>query len=333
MMNAGYGGNVYGAAQMQYGGPDAFYGSPPPKPAFTIGQRALRRLDCPTVCGAVLVPWFVFVVTYMTLSFKVHYDFPAVAGMVCLATLGFTCMIGYKALRGVMARNNGDDTSDPTWYIFFFWTCLIAWMVAVSAGYLNFVHNMRPYYDVSNLNFYPSVDPANFHGQQMMDAGQISFVDNAHLDLSRSMGFRNQATYCVAPIVTGDDVLGNYDFWAVGLDCCSGGTADFHCGEFNNQNAHAGLRLMDDDQRSFYRLAVQQAEAAYTLEARHPLFFHWMAEPMHELQAYSDDGYKFFLLGIFTFFAVQLFLLIAAIVVLSKFGSFSAPISALGQFI
>jgi len=318
---------------MPYGAADGFYAAQPQKMQYSIGQRALRRLDCPTVCAALLVPWFLFIITDMVLSFKVHYDFPAAAWAVCMIGLGFTCTFGYKAVRAIWARSSGDDNSDPTWFIFFFWTCLIAWMVAVCCGYLNFLHNMRPYYDVSNLNMYPQVDPAQFHGQQMMDAGQISFVDGAHLDLSRSMGFRNQATYCVAPIVTGSEVLGTYDFWAVGLDCCSGGSADFQCGEFNNQNAHAGLRLMDDDQRSFYRLAVQQAEAAYSIEARHPLFFHWMSEPMHELQAYSDDGYKFFLLGVFTFFAFQLFMLIAAIVVLSKFGSFYAPISAIGSYI
>ena len=39
-------------------------------------------------------------------------------------------------------------------------------------------------------------------------------------------------------------------------------------GEYNNPGAHSGLRLLDDEQRPFYRLAVEQAEAAYSLKAR-----------------------------------------------------------------
>ena len=77
--------------------------------------------------------------------------------------------------------------------------------------------------------------------------------------------------------------LETYDFWAIGMDCCSVNAADFHCGaglgwilsvrperakgqartggEVGNFKAHSGLRLLDDRQRSFYRLAVEQAGA------------------------------------------------------------------------
>jgi len=37
---------------------------------------------------------------------------------------------------------------------------------------MNFVYNMQPYYDIENLNTYPSVNPSTESGQQMMDAGE-----------------------------------------------------------------------------------------------------------------------------------------------------------------
>merc|ERR1719345_356910 len=158
----------------------------------------------------------------------------------------------------------------------------------------------------------------------MMDGGQLMFTEGSKLDLSMSMGFKNLELYCVAPIVGGSDPkhISSYDFWAVGMNCCSGSKADFHCGEFNNPRAAAGLRLMRDDQRAFFRLAVQQAEAAYNIKAAHPLFFYWMQDPVAEMNSYRDDGFKYYLLGIFTHFSFNLFCVVCAVVGFSKIGRY-----------
>merc|ERR1719487_3180586 len=117
------------------------------------------------------------------------------------------------------------------------------------------------------------------------------------------MAFKNRDTYCVAPIVINQTRnASSFDFWAVGLNCCSGRPGDFNCGEYNNPHASSGLRVMRDDQREFYRLAVKQAEAAYDLKAKHPLFFYWMEDPGAEIAAYMDEGFKYYMFGLVTFF-------------------------------
>merc|ERR1719310_1515840 len=126
-----------------------------------------------------------------------------------------------------------------------------------------------------------------------MDAGQVEFVPGTHLDLSLSYGFKMGDTFCIAPIVGPNQTTGKkdgkrYDFWAIGLNCCSGHAPDFHCGEFQNPKAIRGLRLMDDDKRNMHRLAVKKAQAAFNLKVSQPIFFNWLADPAAEIGAYQD---------------------------------------------
>merc|ERR1719271_1613360 len=99
----------------------------------------------------------------------------------------------------------------------------IAWASGFGLGDNNFHVHMQPFYDIKKMNVYPSVDPSKYNGQQFMDAAQILFTPGSHLDIRKSMGFKDGQIYCVAPVVSGDANASQdmYDFWAVGMNCCS----------------------------------------------------------------------------------------------------------------
>jgi hypothetical protein len=109
-----------------------------------------------------------------------------------------------------------------------------------------------------------------------------------------------------------------FQTFPTGLNCCSSVSSDFRCGEFNNPHARNGLRLMRDDQRPFFRLAVQQATAAYSIKSTHPLFFYWLQDPVAEMNSYRDNGFKYYLLGIFSHFAFNLFMVGVAVIGFSR---------------
>jgi len=295
-----------------------------PAGAFVHSQR--RRLNIVAMAMALFVPWVLFSTLYAVLSFSLHYTEPTTTyGIVGVGFL-VVLLSAFFAVDAVRRKELPDGSRrQPSWYIFICVTSLLAWVLAVGAGETNFVENLQPFYDVLNLNTYQSVDPSKMRGQQLMDAGRIIFVKEATLDLSKAMSFKNLDRYCVAPVTmsSGNEshaTLANYDFWAVGTNCCTD-TGEFHCGDFHNPHAHAGLRLMRDEQRAFFRLAVQQAEAAHSVKAIHPLFFTWMQDPVVELNSYQDEGFKYYTVGMFSHFVLQLFLVLCAALAFSKMGT------------
>lgn len=276
------------------------------------------RLNFPAIAACLFLPWLLFCLMYATMSFSLHYT-DKLTCYLCVC-LGLICVAIFvlMALDSVK-KQNYDPQTDSSWPVFLAAVLFLAWASGVALGDLNYYYNMEPFYDTSNLNSYPSVDPSRMPGQQVMDAGQMTFVPGSRLDFKKTMKFTNLDTYCVTPIVNGqNETQSSYDFWAVGMNCCTGVSSTFACGEFNNPNAISGLRVMRDDQRTFYRLAVKQAEAAFRIKAKHPLFFHWMQDPGAELAAYNDEGFKYYLFGVYGFFAVLLFLVIVAAIFFSS---------------
>jgi len=229
-----------------------------------------------------VAPIAIFAVTMWLLSFNLHYSSPPVPWiMVFLLAL---VPVAFLALA-FKARSVGAHTSG---WVYAGVMTLLALLAGVVLGDMNYWFNSQPFYDIQTMNAYWAVDPSTSHGKQLMDAGRVYFKDTARVDVTKSMGFKNLDTYCVAPIVSAPNAT-VIDFWAVGLNCCSSG-ATFTCGDVENPIVHAGLRAMRDEQRPFFRLAVNQAGAEYNISAPHPLFFYWMGNPSVEVVGYRDQA-------------------------------------------
>jgi len=293
-----------------------------------FGRRQHQRMNFVAACQCVFVPWILFCLVFGVVSFDIHFHKPMLCwllvGAACLVVLG----IGRHALAALRAKWRHDESNEPTWYVFLFITAAISVIVAVILGDQVFSNFMQRYYDYLNLNDYSSINVSTMRGQQLMDGARLNFVNGTSPDLRKAIGFQNLHTYCVAPLSIADpnnvrSELASYDFWAVGIDCCSGDNTDFHCGEYNNPKALAGLRLLEDSDRAYYRLAVQQAEAMYHIKAEHPLFLYWTADPVQEMQSWKQEGYKFFYLGMLVHFFWQLFVVSLAVAGFEKMGNFA----------
>jgi len=177
--------------------------------------------------------------------------------------------------------------------------CLtVATMFAWILGDGNYWTYMATYYNIQDLDTYVNVDPSTERGQSFMDGGQVYFKESTYVAVENANAFRNNGIYCVAPIVRqplanqGSErqveiegtfdmpASGTFDFWAVGINCCDPTGMAFKCGDVGNPWARSGLRLIRDDQRAFFYMAVQEWAAKYGLPTKHPLFFYWVVDPL-----------------------------------------------------
>jgi len=301
--------------------PEAYYQAPGHEQLFAYGAtphllklktqaREERSKILVSMALGFFLPWILFTCMFLVNSFSTKYNSPLMADMATVLCYIVALLCGYFAYVSFRKWRQGVGT--PEWPIFLFITCLLACCVGQAVAQVNYVKNMRPYYDIDSMQNYPAMDPARNKGQQLMDLGQVTFVKGSRLELSKSIGFRNKDVYCVAPIVSGNGTMDTYDFWAVGVNCCSGHLPDFRCGEYNNPYARSGLRLMQDKDRSYFRLAVDQAVAAHNIKVTHPVFLHFMQNPMAEVNAYQDEGYKCFVFGVCLYLVLQILLVSSA---------------------
>jgi len=275
-------------------------------------KGTVKKSPLPELILSLFVPFLIFLSIFWLRSFSSRYKSENLTDIMCYCFL----IVPFAAwLKAFSQMRSGRDHKPMTLLAFM---ALIAWLSGVMLGDFNFNGNMKPFYDIRQLNVYPSVEPSKYGGQQLMDAGIIEFTAGTKLLLQKSMGFKDGDVYCVSPIVSGSGNQSTYDFWAVGVNCCSGHMPDFHCGEYSSPHSMKGLRLMDNAKREMYSLVVKKAEAEFGLKVSHPVFVYWLSDPEAEVSTYQDDGWQFFVTACFGFLCAQLLMVLCASAMFAK---------------
>eukprot|EP00932_Pfiesteria_piscicida_P021506 SRR837773.8293.p1 GENE.SRR837773.8293~~SRR837773.8293.p1 ORF type:complete len:331 (-),score=113.65 SRR837773.8293:3-944(-) len=277
----------------------------------TKASKHRKRLDLFSAVVALMAPWSLFVLVFGTVSFYAHYAAPLLtsltAAVVCIACVA-------SAAGALKAWAVGSDTRFFRLYISV--ALAVASFMGWVLGDINFWQFMQPSYHIDHLATYTNVDPSSQHlwsgeqvraqGGRYQDAGKVYFTSEAVVDRSKAMSFKDGNLYCVAPIVNPNCKNDcGYDFWAVGINCCGDLAADFRCGAYNSSRARSGLRQVVETWRPFFRLAVVQAEGIHGLESRHPLFFHWVEDPVAELTSWKLMGYRAFIVTMILSFCIN----------------------------
>jgi len=237
------------------------------------------------------------------MSFNVMYMRPTLGyAMLALAILFFVATV-------VVALNRRKYDPEPGWYTYFAIMTGIAVFVGWYLGHGIYNTYSFPYYQVNDLKTLANIDASKEHGQNVMDAGIMNFAEGNRIDAMRGWHFKQKTLYCVAPIIRGKfpnvPETQSFDFWAVGKDCCSTSASDFRCGAYNNPLARGGIRNMNDADRAFYRLAIEQATALYGIQASHPVMFEWSLDPLETINSWNTHGFTKYL--VYVAFALVFF--------------------------
>jgi len=283
-------------------------------------RQAVRPIE---VFGCALLATIEFVVAYVCLVFGLRYHNQSLAIGIVVACLALCCgltLVSVSKWRLAKPSRAWIALTCCMW-------CGLAGAFITGDRYW-YQHTVN-FYNLRDMASYINIDPASDKGQSYMDAGTVYFKDGSYVLRDKALAFRNGLTYCVAPIVQapleyepGSPSLetvsgfamprsGTVDFWAVGTDCCGKDGGSFSCGQVQSTLARSGLRLLDDTSRSMYLLAVQEWSASTGIPVRHPLFFHWVKDPVLTIEAIYLDAWNDF----WTRFAICLFTSLAVSVV------------------
>lgn len=244
-------------------------------------------------CCLVLLPLLEFVIL-VSLFLFLHYKFPTLTWSVVFACLLGSCVM---VVLSLLARSN------LGFYFALGISCIVACVLATLLGIFGYHQFMRDFWWMSTGRHYTSLDattPAASRG----DASWLHFNNGTKVDSARSVGFRDGAVYCAAPVLNAATAT-RVHYWAVGKDCCQK-RSSFACDDAADLGASSAVVLMEGTSpftaqetldHVHYLRAIRQAEAAFDLvSADGALLLKWVRDPKAISWQLLNNG--FLLLGV-----------------------------------
>lgn len=243
----------------------------------------------------ILTPWLSYLLLLTTWGFQLHNYSQRIVWFLGSLFVAACISCWIAAYKKVKYR---PQTARWTIIMACLLTCGTAFGMA-NGDYLYWSH-MWQYYQFQKVNPYVNVDPSKAKGESIMDAGQVYFKEGTFVATEEAIAYEMKDIYCAAPIVrqplanldmqAGESPVakpysGTIDFWAVGVNCCMPSGERFRCFDTGNSSARSGLRLLRDDLRPFFKLAVEEWSSTYNMPVKHPLFFYWMNDPLAEINS------------------------------------------------
>eukprot|EP00927_Polykrikos_kofoidii_P027714 TRINITY_DN24291_c0_g1_i1.p1 TRINITY_DN24291_c0_g1~~TRINITY_DN24291_c0_g1_i1.p1 ORF type:complete len:361 (+),score=68.24 TRINITY_DN24291_c0_g1_i1:50-1084(+) len=245
--------------------------------------RSRSRFNYVQMVGLVLIPSVIFFfVCFMFANW--FWKMPMLVVFVVL-------LIGFVPLAiGVVPQMR----RAATWHFWVSVLAVIAVVCSATVGLATYFAQLRSYWQYKESFSYTNVPPSD-PSQAYMDAGKIIFADDARVDSSRSVGYKDVKVYCVAPIIDDTVYEDSVQFWAVGMDCCEA-RGKFSCDDAWDVRARSALVVTNVEK---YPEAIKQAEAAYGLRsAENPLFVRWVVDPWVVQQLYWHMGVGVLMVGL-----------------------------------
>jgi len=273
---------------------------------FVHGHRI--RMNVVPMFLNVFVPWGVFILCCGLSSFWVMYAHPRIAW----GLIGF--MYALCVLMIAVAFWARRFEPDPTWFTYAALAVLVMAIGGTVAGQANFKNFSEPYFKIHDLKVIREIDASYTPGKNVMDGGIFMFGSGNGLDETRSWHFTFKHTYCVAPIITNTTapLSQSYDFWAVGKDCCSTSSSDFRCGSWGLAGKGGGIRMLSGGDMKYYKLAVQQAESLYNINAPNPILLTWSSSPDLEVSSWNQQVFKNYMMMVAVALVASLFFMTLA---------------------
>merc|ERR1719162_1638525 len=99
-----------------------------------IVRRQRQRMNFVAVFQSLFVPWILFCLVFGVTAFHLHYSKPTLCWLLVGLAVAFVCGICVAAGPAFKAKLKHDDTMEPTWLIFMFFTTATAVVLGAVFG-------------------------------------------------------------------------------------------------------------------------------------------------------------------------------------------------------